>query len=411
MRLNSLAIIALVVVLVLASGGPPVASAETMSIRAFLRASLDGEPALAAVADEPNYSLPGLDGAYKTTMTIEAVCGMGQFKSLCDMLGLRRSYGDVRQYIYLDVDDDARELYIKADGIKPLFRLGWCGPVKYDVTGNMILLDKKNEPECMDSLREMLKNDKYTYRQSADAIDVSAKIKPHDIVGWVDGSLSFKACEDEDCLAPGKQARLAKKAEEAERRRLKLEAERKERERVEAERAAAEAKAKAEADALKVRAKSAAGGLSPLHGGYKATMTIDVVCNMQQFKMICNLMGLRRTYGDVRQHFYLDLDDEAKELHIKAGGHKPLIRLEWCGPIPYETNEDNGKIILDKKKEPECMKKMRTMLGRDTYKFFPEEKKVRVRAKIKPHDIVGWVDGELWFNPCEESDETCFAPN
>ncbi len=66
-----------------------------------------------------------------------------------------------------------------------------------------------------------------------------------------------------------------------------------------------------------------------LHGGFKATLTIDIVCKMPQFSMLCNLMGLRNAFGDVKQHLYLDFDEASREVYIKADGTKPLFRFDW----------------------------------------------------------------------------------
>ena len=35
---------------------------------------------------------------------------------------------------------------------------------------------------------------------------------------------------------------------------------------------------------------------------------------------------------------------------------------------------------------------------------------MNVRASIKPHSIVGWVQGDLWFNHCSLGDEECKIP-
>lgn len=116
--------------------------------------------------------------------------------------------------------------------------------------------------------------------------------------------------------------------------------------------------------------------VSPLTGQYKATMTIDLVCGMNQFKMLCGLMGLRRTYGDVRQHIWLDVRDEGpgkedkREMWIKLGGHKPLIRQSWCGPLKFSVptndrwrgNQDRAKnewTVNLTGKEPPCMSGLR----------------------------------------------------
>ena len=116
--------------------------------------------------------------------------------------------------------------------------------------------------------------------------------------------------------------------------------------------------------------------VSPLTGQYKATMTIDLVCGMNQFKMLCGLMGLRRTYGDVRQHIWLDVRDEGpgkedtREMWIKLGGHKPLIRQSWCGPLKFSVptndrwrgNQDREKnkwTVNLTGKEPPCMSGLR----------------------------------------------------
>ena len=71
------------------------------------------------------YSTPGLDGSYRATLTIDMVCQMDQFKMLCGMMGLKNAFGDVKQHVYLDFNEKKRELYIKADGHKPLFRFDW----------------------------------------------------------------------------------------------------------------------------------------------------------------------------------------------------------------------------------------------------------------------------------------------
>jgi len=39
------------------------------------------------------------------------------------------------------------------------------------------------------------------------------------------------------------------------------------------------------------------------------------------------------------------------------------------------------------------------------------EKKMNVRASIKPHSIVGWVQGDLWFNHCNLGDNECKIPD
>mmetsp|Transcript_10246 Transcript_10246/g.25614 ORF Transcript_10246/g.25614 Transcript_10246/m.25614 type:complete len:230 (-) Transcript_10246:1501-2190(-) len=99
-----------------------------------------------------------------------------------------------------------------------------------------------------------------------------------------------------------------------------------------------------------------------LHGGYKATLTIDIVCKMPQFSMLCNLMGLRNAFGDVRQHIYLDFDEANREVYIKADGTKPLFRFDWCGPVSYDIDDEKlqssgkGEIRLSKE-EPKCMQK------------------------------------------------------
>ena len=49
-------------------------------------------------------------------------------------------------------------------------------------------------------------------------------------------------------------------------------------------------------------------------------------------------------------------------------------------------------------------------LANDKYKFIVNEKKMNVRASIKPHSIVGWVQGDLWFNHCSLGDEECKIP-
>lgn len=127
-----------------------------------------------------------------------------------------------------------------------------------------------------------------------------------------------------------------------------------------------EAEEEAEVEAADRRSSYA----SPLTGQYKATMTIDLVCGMNQFKMLCNLMGLRRTYGDVRQHIWLDVRDEGpgkedtREMWIKLGGHKPLIRQSWCGPLKFSvSNQDREKnkwtVNLNRGKEPPCMSGLR----------------------------------------------------
>ena len=49
-------------------------------------------------------------------------------------------------------------------------------------------------------------------------------------------------------------------------------------------------------------------------------------------------------------------------------------------------------------------------LANDKYKFIVNEKKMNVRASIKPHSIVGWVQGDLWFNHCSLGDKECKIP-
>ena len=49
-------------------------------------------------------------------------------------------------------------------------------------------------------------------------------------------------------------------------------------------------------------------------------------------------------------------------------------------------------------------------LANDKYKFIVNEKKMNVRASIKPHSIVGWVQGDLWFNHCNLGDNECKIP-
>lgn len=36
---------------------------------------------------------------------------------------------------------------------------------------------------------------------------------------------------------------------------------------------------------------------------------------------------------------------------------------------------------------------------------------MNVRASIKPHSIVGWVQGDLWFNHCNLGDNECKIPD
>lgn len=152
------------------------------------------------------YTTPGLAGSYKATLTIDIVCEMEQFKMLCGMMGLRRSFGDVRQHVYIDFEEDKRELYIKADGHKPLFRFDWCGPVGYTINEENLrsrnkeeIYLSKDEPPCMKELRKILKNDRYYYNKQKNDISVKAKIRPHSIVGWVNGALDFNSCTDPNC--------------------------------------------------------------------------------------------------------------------------------------------------------------------------------------------------------------------
>jgi len=89
--------------------------------------SLQQKSQNAANENEVLYASPfsALDGGYRSLMTIDIVCKMDQFKSLCAMLGLRSAFGDVKQYIYLDFDAERKDVYVKADGHKPLFKFDW----------------------------------------------------------------------------------------------------------------------------------------------------------------------------------------------------------------------------------------------------------------------------------------------
>ena len=144
-------------------------------------------------------------------------------------------------------------------------------------------------------------------------------------------------------------------------------------------------------------------------GGYKAIMTVHDVCAQDQFATICDLMGLRDAYGDVRQDVLLDFDAARREVYIKAAGHKPLFKIDWCGPLTYALPDDpsaGGEIRLTGE-EPACMAKLRKKLKKDTYYYDPAQDSLLVKADIKPHSVVGWVDGELSFDKCPPGSAEC----
>merc|ERR1719247_902812 len=120
---------------------------------------------------------------------------------------------------------------------------------------------------------------------------------------------------------------------------------------------------------------------------------------MNQFKMLCGLMGLRRTYGDVRQHIWLDVRDEGpgkedtREMWIKLGGHKPLIRQSWCGPLKFSVptndrwrgNQDREKnkwTVNLTGKEPPCMSGLRVKQAQERQVQIHRERKEDERPRI-----------------------------